>query len=181
MMENPRIHTGAFVAGEAVVRGGVTIEEDCSVWFHATVRGDRAGIFIGKGSNIQDNAVVHVDEGFPVHIGENVTVGHGALIHGCRIGDNTLIGMGAIVLDGARIGRNCILGAGTLVPQNSIIPDNSLVIGCPGKVVRKVTEEEARANLRNAREYVEEGKRYRQERKDPAPCGPGPDGQEQKD
>lgn len=162
-MENARIHSGAFIAGQAVILGNVTIEESCSVWFHATVRGDRAGIFIGKGSNIQDNAVIHVDAGFPVYIGENVTIGHGALIHGCRIEDNTLVGMGAIVLDGAKIGKNCILGAGALVPQNMIIPDNSLVIGCPGRVVRKVTEEETRANLLNAQAYVEEGRRYRQE------------------
>lgn len=161
-MLNTRIHASAFIAEQAVVTGNVTIEEDCSVWFHATVRADWDSIFIGKGSNIQDNAVVHVDRGYPVYIGENVTVGHSAVIHGCRIESNTLVGMGAIVLDGAKIGRNCILGAGALVPQNVIIPDGSLVIGCPGKIVRLVTEEEINANIRNAKEYVTEGQQYKE-------------------
>lgn len=160
-MEKAKIHDSAFVAEGAVVLGDVTVGEDCSIWFHCTVRADRAAIFIGNRSNIQDNAVLHVENGLPVHIGENVTVGHGAVVHGCVVDDNTLIGMGAIVLNGARIGRNCIIGAGALVPQNMVIPDNSLVIGCPGKILRKVTAEEIQASLRNVAEYVEEGKKYK--------------------
>lgn len=156
-----KIHESAYIAEGAIVLGDVALEEDSSVWFHATVRADREKITIGKGSNIQDNAVVHVDEGFPVVVGSYVTVGHSAVIHGCTIGDYSLIGMGAIILNGARIGKHCIIGAGALVTQNMIIPDGSLVIGSPGKVVRQVTEAERQSSLRNAMEYVEESKRYR--------------------
>lgn len=159
-MKKPEIHPGAFVAPGAAVYGDVKIEDKCSVWFHATVRGERAPVMIGEGSNIQDNCVVHVDAGYGVTIGKNVTVGHGAIVHGCRIGDNTLVGMGAIVLNGAVIGKNCIIGAGALVTQNTVIPDNSLVIGSPAKVKRQVTPEEAAANIANARHYVEEGQEY---------------------
>ncbi|MBR3607212.1 MAG: gamma carbonic anhydrase family protein [Lachnospiraceae bacterium] len=156
-----KIHESAYIADGAVVLGEVSIGEDCSVWFNSTVRADRASIVMGKGSNIQDNAVVHVDEGFPVYIGDNVTIGHGAIVHGCEIQDNTLVGMGAIILNGAKIGKNCMIGAGALVTQNAQIPDNSLVVGCPGKVLRQVTEAEIASNLHNATEYVEEGKKYK--------------------
>lgn len=156
-----KMHESVYIADGAVVLGDVSLEEDCSVWFNATVRADREKIMIGRGSNIQDNAVVHVDEGFPVHIGENVTVGHGAIVHGCEIQSNTLVGMGAIVLNGARVGKNCVIGAGALVTQNAVIPDHSLVIGCPGRVLRQVTEEELASNLHNAAEYVEEGRKYK--------------------
>lgn len=110
-------------------------------------------------SNIQDNAVVHLGSGYPVEIGDHVTIGHGAIIHGCKIGDNTMIGMGAILMNGCKIGKNCIIGAGALVTQNVEIPDNSLVIGNPGKVKRAVTEEEIRWNLKNAHIYVEEAQK----------------------
>lgn len=155
------IHENSYIADGAIVLGNVSVGEESSIWFHSTVRADRAEIIIGNRSNIQDNAVVHVDEGFPVHIGNNVTIGHGAVIHGCRINDNTLIGMGAIILNGARIGENCVIGAGALVTQNMIIPDNSLVIGCPAKIMRQVTAEEVRGNLSNADEYVKESMEYR--------------------
>lgn len=155
------IHENSYIADGAIVLGNVSVGEESSIWFHSTVRADRAEIIIGNRSNIQDNAVVHVDEGFPVHIGNNVTIGHGAVIHGCRINDNTLIGMGAIILNGARIGENCVIGAGALVTQNMIIPDNSLVIGCPAKIMRQVTAEEVRGNLSNADEYVKESLEYR--------------------
>ena len=114
-MKTPNIHESAFIAPDADIYGDVTVGEDCSIWFHAVIRAETAGIAIGKGSNVQDNAVLHVDEGYPVQIGENVTIGHGAIVHGCSVGDNTLIGMGAILLNGAKIGRNCIVGAGALV------------------------------------------------------------------
>lgn len=156
-----KIAASAFIAGQAVVLGNVTLGDESTVWFHATVRADREEIVIGNKSNVQDNAVIHVDEGYPVHIGEKVTIAHSAVIHGSSIGDNTLIGMGAILLNGSKIGKNCIIGAGALVPQNMIIPDNSLVLGSPGKIVRKVTVEEISANIHNAEEYVKEGRHYK--------------------
>lgn len=157
-----KIDESVYIAESAVVLGDVEVGAESSIWFHATVRADREKISIGAGSNIQDNAVVHVDQGFPVTVGNGVTVGHGAVIHGCGIGDNTLVGMGAIILNGARIGRNCIIGAGTLITQNTLIPDDSLVIGCPGKVLRRVTAQEMEANRHNAAEYMEESRRYKE-------------------
>lgn len=165
-MKKPEIHPGAFIAPGAAIYGDVVIEDGCSVWFHAVVRGERAPVRIAEGSNVQDNCVVHVDQGFGVNIGKNVTIGHGTIVHGCRIGDNSLIGMGAILLNGCVIGKNCIVGAGALVTQNTIIPDYSLVIGSPAKVAREVTPEEAASNLSNARHYVQEGREYAQEKKD---------------
>lgn len=153
-------HSAAFVAPDADLYGDVTAGEDTSFWFHAVVRADDASVVIGRGSNIQDNAVVHVDEGFPVHIGEDVTVGHGAIVHGCTIGDRTLIGMGSVILNGAVIGSDCVIGAGALVTGKSVIPDGSMVLGSPAVVRRPVTEEEKAASLKNARHYVEEGKKY---------------------
>lgn len=150
-----------FIAPGAIVLGDVTLGEDVGIWYHATVRGDRAPIVIGNRSNVQDNAVVHVDAKYPVTIGENVTIGHSAIIHGCEIGDNSLIGMGAIIMNGARIGKNCIVGAGALVTQNTIVPDNSLILGNPAKVKREVTSEEIAASLHNAQVYVEEARESR--------------------
>lgn len=147
-----------YIAPGAIVLGDVTLGEDVGIWYHATVRGDRAPIVIGNRSNVQDNAVVHVDAKYPVTIGENVTIGHSAVIHGCEIGDNSLIGMGAIVMNGARIGKNCIVGAGALVTQNTVVPDNSLILGNPAKVKRQVTQEEIVASLHNAEVYVEEAR-----------------------
>lgn len=156
-----KLHQTAYIAQGAICMGDVIVGENASIWFHATVRGDRASIIIGKGSNIQDNCVVHVEESLPVVIGENVTVGHSAVIHGCTIGDNSLIGMGAILMNGCKIGKNCIIGAGALVTQNTIVPDGSLVLGNPGKVKRQITNEEIKSNIRNAVHYVEEAKMYR--------------------
>ena len=136
-----QIHDTAFIAPGAVVLGDVTIGENSGIWYNAVVRGDRDSIVIGRESNIQDNAVVHLGSGYPVEIGDHVTIGHGAIIHGCKIG------------------KNCIIGAGALVTQNVEIPDNSLVIGNPGKVKRAVTEEEIRWNLKNAHIYVEEAQK----------------------
>ena len=147
-----------IIAPGAIVLGDVTIGEDVGIWYHATVRGDKAPIVIGKGSNVQDNTVVHVDPTHPVTIGENVTIGHSAVIHGCEIGDNSLIGMGSIIMNGARIGKNCIVAAGALVTQNTQIPDNSLVLGNPAKIKREVTEEEIASSLRNAKSYAEEAR-----------------------
>lgn len=161
MIMDERIHESVFIADKAVVTGDVYIGEESSIWFNCTVRGDRGSIRIGRCSNIQDNAVIHVDEGYPTVIGDNVTVGHGTVLHGCTVADSTLIGMGAIILNGAVIGKNCVIGAGALVPQNMIIPNDSLVIGCPGKIIRRVTAEEYQSNLHNAKVYVEEAKQYK--------------------
>ena len=149
----------AHIAPNAVVLGDVELGEGCSIWYNAVVRGDRAPIKIGKGSNVQDNCVVHVESGYSVSIGEGVTIGHGAIVHGCSIGDNSLIGMGAILLNGCKIGKNCMIGAGALITQNTEIPDNSLVIGNPGKVRREVTPEEFESIRENALHYQEEGEK----------------------
>lgn len=144
----------AYITKTAVIEGDVTIEKDVSIWYGAVLRGDLASIYVGEGSNVQENCTLHVDRNCPVKIGKGVTIGHGAIIHGCEVGDNSLIGMGAIVLNGAVIGKNCIIGAGALVTGGTVIPDNSLVIGSPGKVKREVTEAEIAANRENAEEYV---------------------------
>lgn len=160
-MKDPKISEKAFVAKNATVIGDVTVEDDANIWFGAAVRGDMDSIYIGKGSNVQDNAVVHVDKGFPVRIGENVTIGHGAIVHGCTVGDNVLVGMGAIILNGAKIGDNCIIGAGATVTQNKEIPANSLLVGCPAKVIREVDGQGAESTRQNALRYIEEGKEYK--------------------
>lgn len=151
---SPEIHKSAYISENAAVIGKVTLHAGASVWFGASVRGDVADIIIGERSNIQDNASVHTSENLPVVLGRGVTVGHNAVLHSCTIGDNTLIGMGAIVLDGAVIGKNCIVGAGALVTGGSVIPDGSMVLGAPAKVRRALREDEIAANARNAEEYV---------------------------
>lgn len=155
-MIKPKIDSTAFVAKGAAVYGNVTLGKESNVWYNATIRSVDDLIVIGEGTNIQDNAVVHTDKGYIVEIGSLVTIGHGAIIHGCCIGDNSLIGMGAIILNGARVGNNCIVGAGALITKNIIIPDNSLVLGSPAKIIRQVTEEEIQANIDNAKLYIEE-------------------------
>ena len=129
-----------WIAEEAVLIGNVLIEEMASVWFGAVLRGDNERITIGAGSNVQENTVMHTDPGYPLVVGKGCTIGHKAMLHGCTIGDNTLIGMGAIVLNGARIGRDCLIGAGALVTEGRVIPDGSLVVGAPAKVVRALDE-----------------------------------------
>lgn len=156
----PKLGENVFIAPGAVVVGKVTLGDETSVWYQSTVRGDDAPITIGNRTNIQDNTVLHVDKGIPLTIGEGSSIGHGAVLHGCRVGDNTLVGMGAIVLNGAKIGNDCIIGAGTLVTQNKEIPDKSLVLGSPGKVVRSLTEEEILANQKNAQAYVRDSKAH---------------------
>ena len=162
-MKKPVIDPSAFVAPNATVMGDVTIGADCSVFFGAVIRAEQDAITIEAGTNIQDNCVLHVDRGFPLTLARNCTVGHGAILHGCTVGENSLIGMGAIVLNGAVIGRDCIVGAGALVPQNAVIPDGSLAVGCPAKVRRAVTEDDIAANRRSAVFYVEEGRGYKKE------------------
>lgn len=145
-----------FIAPGAVVLGDVTIEENVGIWYNATIRGDRSSIYIGKNTNIQDNCVLHTDSSHSVKIGENVTIGHSAVVHGCTIGDNTMIGMGSIIMNGASVGKNCIIGAGSLITENSLIPDNSVAFGNPAKIRRGITEEELLNNLKNAELYVKE-------------------------
>ena len=155
-----------YIAEGAKIIGDVTIGEDSSVWYNAVIRGDSNSIVIGENSNIQDNAVLHTSHSHALTIGDNVTIGHGAIVHGCTIGNNVLVGMGAIVLDGAVIEDNCIIGAGALVTQNKVMPEGSLVLGNPAKVVREITEEEKKAILENAYEYSSEAQRYLREELD---------------
>ena len=155
-MKTPDIHPSAFVAPGAIVRGEVHLAENSSVFYNAVLRGDRAPISIGEGTNIQDNCVVHVEYDLPVTVGKNVTVGHGAILHGCTVGDETLIGMGAIVLNGAQIGKGCLIGAGALVTQNAVIPDGCMAVGAPARVKRPLTPEEMDGLRRSAADYRQE-------------------------
>ena len=150
-----------WIADNAIVVGDVHLGEEVSIWFGAVLRGDNEPITIGARTNIQDLCMVHTDPGYPAEIGEGCTIGHKAIVHGCRIGSNTLIGMGAILLNGATIGRNCIIGAGALISENKDIPDNSLVIGSPGRVVRSVDAAAAGQVAGAARVYIEKWKRYK--------------------
>ena len=160
-MKTPTVHPTAFVADNATLLGDVTLGAHSSVFFGAVLRADREPITIGAGSNIQDNCVVHEEFGYPVTVGDNVTVGHGAILHGCTVGDNTLIGMGAIVLNGAKVGSNCLIGAGALVPQNAVIPDGSLAFGSPARVKSQL-DGDAIAQLRqSALSYQKEAMAYK--------------------
>lgn len=157
----PDIAATTWVADSAEVVGRVTLGEDVSIWFNAVLRGDSDTLTIGAGSNIQDGSVLHADTGFPLVIGERVTVGHQVMLHGCSIGDESLIGIGAVVLNGARIGRNCIVGAGALVTEGKSFPDGSLIVGAPAKVVRELTPEQMAGLRGSAAHYVNNGRRYR--------------------
>jgi len=157
----PCVAPSAWVADSAEVIGRVTLCEDVSVWFNAVLRGDSDTLTVGAGSNIQDGSVLHADTGFPLQIGERVTVGHQVMLHGCVIGDESLIGIGAVVLNGARIGRNCIVGAGALVTEGKSFPDGSLIVGSPAKVVRELTPEQIAGLKASAAHYVNNGRRYR--------------------
>ncbi len=161
MSMDKRTGTSGFIAPNATVLGSVTISEHTSIWFGAVVRADKDSIFIGGFSNVQDNAVIHTSKGFPVHIGNHVSIGHGAILHGCRIHDRVLVGMGAIVLNGAVIGEDSILGAGTVVTEGADIPPGSLVLGVPGKVIKPTTPEQRKNILNNAESYMELAQRYR--------------------
>ena len=136
----PALDAECWIAPDAVLIGKVRVEAGASVWFGAVLRGDNETILVGARTNIQDLSVLHTDPGFPLTIGQGCTVGHRAILHGCTIGENTLVGMGAIVLNGAVVGRNCLIGAGALIAEGKTIPDNSLVLGMPGKVVRTLDE-----------------------------------------
>lgn len=160
-MENARrnIHPETYIAKNATILGDVSLGKDCTVLFNATLRGDFGGsIIAGAGTNFQENVCVHVPEGASTILGNNVTVGHGAILHGCEIGDNTIVGMGAIVIDGARVGSNCLIGAGALVTGTANIPDKMLVLGSPARAIRPLTEEEIKRTNISAKDYIACGK-----------------------
>ena len=157
----PRLHETAWVADSAQVMGNVELAADTSIWFGVVLRGDTEVIRIGKGSNIQDNSVLHADVGCPLHIGENVTVGHQVMLHGCTVGDGSLIGIQAVVLNGAKIGKNCLVGAGALVTEGKEFPDGSMILGSPAKVVRQLTPEQIAGLERSAAHYVENALRFK--------------------
>ena len=161
-LENKKVKNSNnnWVAPNATVIGDVTLEKNTSIWFNATLRGDIENIQIGEGSNVQDGSVLHTDPGYPLKIGKNVTVGHLVMLHGCTIGDNSLIGIGAVILNNVKIGKNCIIGAKSLITENKEIPDNSLVVGSPGRVIRKVKAKEAKAVMKNAIRYQDNWKKY---------------------
>lgn len=157
------IHNGgapAFVADDAKVIGAIHLHVDSSVWFGCVLRGDNEPITVGARSNIQEHTVMHTDMGFPLTVGDGCTIGHRALLHGCTIGDNTLIGMGAIVLNGATIGNNCLVGAGALVTEGKTFPDNSLIVGTPARVIRTLDEAAIAALRESADHYVENARRF---------------------
>lgn len=156
----PRMAASAWVAEGAQVMGNVVLGEDASVWFGAVVRGDTESITVGAGSNIQDASVLHADIGQPLVIGERVTVGHQVMLHGCTIGDESLIGIGAIVLNGAKIGRNCLVGAGSLVTEGKEFPDGCMIIGSPAKAVRQLTPEQIDGLRRSAEHYIDNARRF---------------------
>ena len=149
-----------YVAQNATLKGDVNLGDNVTILFGVVLRADVDKITIGNRSNVQDNAVIHESLGHPVVIGENVSIGHGAIVHGATIEDNALIGMGAIVLNGAKIGKGSLIAAGALISEGKVIPPNSLVMGIPGKIVRELTPEEAATNLKNAAVYVSIGQRY---------------------
>ena len=156
----------SYVAPGAVVIGDVVFGDACSVWFNAVIRGDNDEIRVGAGSNIQECSVLHVDEGFPIAIGENVTIGHKVMLHGCSIGDGSLIGMNAVVLNGARVGKNCLVGANALVTEGKQIPDGSLVLGSPAKVVRQLSEKHLSGLQSAARHYQQKITLYKTQLKE---------------
>ncbi len=156
-----KIDKSVFVAEGARVIGDVEMAQGASVWFNAVIRADSNDVKIGKRTNVQDNAVIHTSKSFGVQIGDNVTIGHGAIVHGCTVGNNVMIGMGAIVLDGVIIEDNCIIGAGALVTQGKTIPAGSLAFGNPTKVVRGLTEDEISSIAENAASYVTKAEQYK--------------------
>ncbi|MGM9428158.1 gamma carbonic anhydrase family protein [Hydrogenophaga sp. MI9] len=158
----PDIAESAWVADSAQVMGDVTLGEGASVWFGAIARGDSDRIVVGAGSNIQDGCVLHADDGLPLVVGERVTVGHQVMLHGCTIGDESLIGIGAIVLNGVKIGRNCLVGAGSLVTEGKEFPDGAMIMGSPARVVRQLTPEQIEGLRKSAQHYMDNARQYRQ-------------------
>lgn len=163
------LHPQSWVAPNAVLVGKVRLQAGASVWFNAVLRGDNELIDIGEHSNVQDGAVMHTDMGFPLTLGKGVTVGHNAMLHGCSVGDYSLIGINAVILNGARIGRNCIIGANALIAEGKVIPDGSLVMGSPGKVVRELSDQQKKLLEASAAHYVHNAQRYARELEEQTP------------
>ena len=161
----PEVDVSAYVDETATVTANVTLAKDTSVWPGASLRGDEDAIFVGEGTNIQDCAVLHTDIGKPCRVGRGVTVGHSAILHGCTVGDNSLIGMGAVILNGSVIGAESLVGAGTLITENKTFPDGVLIIGRPGRILRELTDEEKAAIRANARRYIEQKELYMHHKK----------------
>ncbi len=156
-----KIHPSVFIADSALVVGDVTIGRDSSVWFNAVVRGDTTSITIGQRCNLQEGVIVHADLGYPTIMGDDVTVGHGAIVHGARVGDGCLIGIRAVLLNGATIGAGAMVGAGAVVTEGKVIPPRSLVLGVPGRIVRELTPDEVEENHSRAAEYVGKARAFR--------------------
>ena len=165
----PQRASGVWVAPNATVIGDVRLAENVSIWWNAVLRGDNDPIAIGANSNIQDGSVLHTDEGVPMRIGRDVTVGHLVMLHGCTVGDGSLIGIKSVILNGAVIGKHCLIGANTLIPEGKVIPDRSLVMGSPGKVVRELTDEQVARIAHSAAHYVDNARRYQQRLEEIAP------------
>ena len=161
----PEIAEDTWIAPDANVIGRVVLEDGASVWFGSTLRGDVEEIRVGAGSNVQENCVFHTDLGFPLTVGTNCTIGHKVMLHGCTIGDGSLIGMGATVLNGAKIGKGCLIGAGALITENKVIPDGSLLMGAPGKVVRELDAQAIQMLTGSAIHYSENAARFRRDMK----------------
>ncbi len=161
--KSPQVDESAYVAESAQIIGDVVLGKNASIWDNAVLRGDIGQIIVGENSNIQDVSSVHNTQGVPVVIGKNVTIGHRVVLHSCSIGDNSLIGMGAIILDHVKIGKNCLIGAGAVVTPHTEIPDGSLVMGMPAKVIKPLSEAQVEGNIKNAQEYARLSAQYRQE------------------
>ena len=157
----PQINKDSWVAQNATLIGKVIIKKEANIWFNVVLRGDIEPIIIGERSNVQDGSVFHTDPGCPLTLGKNVTIGHMVMLHGCTIDDETLIGIGSTILNKTKVGKNCIIGANTLIAENKVIPDRSLVVGSPGKIIRQVTDEEIENIKENANDYVANFKKYK--------------------
>ncbi|HWU67337.1 MAG TPA: gamma carbonic anhydrase family protein [Stenotrophobium sp.] len=158
----PDLGEGSWVANNATLIGSVTLLRNASVWYNCVLRGDNDDLIVGENSNIQDGSVLHTDAGIKLKVGRDCTIGHMVMLHGCEIGDNTLIGIKSVILNRARIGRNCIVGANSLVTEGKVFPDNSMILGAPAKVVRELTPQEVQINTLMARYYVDNARRYRE-------------------
>jgi carbonic anhydrase/acetyltransferase-like protein (isoleucine patch superfamily) len=156
----PEVNSSAYIADSASVIGRVKLEANTSVWFGVTIRGDNEQITIGENSNIQENSVLHADPGFPLTLGRGVSIGHQAMIHGCSVGDNSLIGIQAVILNNAKIGRNCLVGAGALITEGKEFPDNSLILGSPAKVARTLSEQEVARLAEISASYVQRARDF---------------------
>lgn len=160
---SPNISQSCFIAPNACVIGNVVLDDNVSIWFNVVIRADLAQVKVGKNSNIQDGAILHVDEGFPITIAQNVTIGHKAMLHGCSIDEGSLIGINAVVLNGAKIGKNCLVGANALVTENMVIPDGSLVLGSPAKVIKQLDDKTKAMIEEGTAHYVQSNHQYKKE------------------